>query len=116
MRLVVTLLLALLLAPIAAPVARAVAASGGDHSCCPEPPPQEASTAPCQYLAPLACCAQTVLPATASGDAPAARVLALALTPAEPALALPLAPSLRTWRAERGPPEAPFLRAIVLQL
>lgn len=116
MRLVVALLLALVIAPLAAPIARAVAVQGEDHSCCPQRPAQETSTAPCQYLAPLGCCQQTLVPASASSDAPVARVLALAPALPRPVLALSLAPLAAPWRGEHGPPQAPFLRAIVLQL
>jgi len=117
MRLVVTLLLALLVAPFAAPLARAAtAAQAEDHSCCPQAPPSEASTAPCQYLAPLACCQQTWLPASDGSTAPAAPLLALAVAPAlEPFAPIP-APHATARRAEHGPPERPYLRAIVLQL
>lgn len=116
MRLVLALLFALLIAPIAAPIAQAVAVAGEDHSCCPQAPAEETSTAPCQYLAPLGCCQQSLVPANASADAPAARVLALAGGLATPALAPSRAPHAPPWRAEHGPPQAPFLRAIVLRL
>ena len=115
MRLVVTLAFALLVAPLAAPLASAIATPAADHSCCPQPVADADSTAPCQYLAPLGCCEQTLLPAAASNAAPALRIL--------PAVAaLPETPSLReaeraeARRAGHGPPEAPYLRAIVLQL
>jgi hypothetical protein len=115
MRQVVTLLLALAIAPLAAPVARAVSSPAADHSCCPGPAP-ETSTAPCQYLAALGCCEQVMAPQSVSPDAPAARLLAAAAEPLapEPVLSSMLRAGLR--RDEHGPPEAPFLRAIVLQL
>ncbi len=116
MRLVVALLFALLSAPIAAPIAQAVAVAGEDHSCCPQAPAGETSTAPCQYLAPLGCCEQSFVPADASADAPAARVLAIYGELATPALAPSRAPHAPYRRAEHGPPQGPFLRAIVLQL
>jgi hypothetical protein len=76
----------------------------------------EASTAPCQYLAALGCCEQRMLPATASPEAPAARVLPAAAIASIAPLAPATAPPAGVWRAGHGPPEAPFLRAIVLQL
>jgi hypothetical protein len=115
MRLVVVLLLALLIAPLAAPVARAIAPAD-DHACCPEPAaPEPGSTAPCQYLAPLGCCQQALVPASAP-ESPAPLALGLALAPADPLLAPVPVSRARAWRAEHGPPQAPFLRAIVLQL
>jgi hypothetical protein len=115
MRLVVVLLLALLIAPLAAPIARAVASPGADHSCCPEPPSQTRSTAPCQYLAPLGCCEQVSAPPSVSADAPSARLFAAAAAPPAPSPA-PASVSRAGLRRDHGPPEAPFLRAIVLQL
>jgi hypothetical protein len=112
MRVVALLLFALLAAPVAAPIATAAAAPA-DHSCCPEP--TRNATAPCQYLAPLGCCEQTLAPAGAPAT-PQPTQLYVALPPGGEPLASALAPRARAPRPEHGPPQEPFLRAIVLQL
>jgi hypothetical protein len=115
MRLVVTLAFALLVAPLAAPVASAIETPGADHSCCPQPAAEAGSTAPCQYLAPLGCCDQLLLPGATSNAGPAPRLLpAVAALSETPALRETERAEAR--RADHGPPEAPYLRAIVLQL
>lgn len=113
MRLVVALLLASALGALAAPAARAVASPGADHSCCPDPVP-DGSTAPCQYLAALGCCEQVAAPPGVSVEAPRVAIVAAALPAPTPVFVFgPPAPSRRD---DHGPPQAPLLRAVVLQL
>ncbi len=105
----------LLLALIAAPIASEVFAQSDPHGCCPEPAATTDAPEPCQYVAPLACCAQLAVPATTvnahhelGGD-----FVVTALVGPSPA---PLAPTFARARNGHGPPQAERIRTIVLQL
>lgn len=103
-----------LLALMGAPVASEAFAQSDPHACCPEPAPVE--SAPCQYVAPLACCAQIGIPAPTPADG--LELVGIAL--ASPGLAseaqAPPAQFLARARNGHGPPQAAQIRTTVLRL
>lgn len=103
-----------LLALMGAPVASEAFAQRDPHACCPEAAPVE--SAPCQYVAPLACCAQIGVPA----PTPADRLEVVRLALASPGLAseagAPPAQFFARARNGHGPPQAAQIRTTVLRL
>ncbi len=106
----------LLLALFAAPVAREALAATDSHRCCPESAPAAEAPMPCQYVAPMGCCALLAVPATAAGDEPRMSPAAFAFVGPAPLPASPSAPSFAQPRIGHGPPQAPYVRTIVLRL
>jgi hypothetical protein len=106
----------LLLALFATPLARIAVAVADPHGCCPESAPAAESPAPCQYVAPLGCCAQVALPATPTGDDAQLELLGGALVAALPVVPPPSAPAVAPSRAGHGPPHGVHLRTTVLRL
>lgn len=103
-----------LLALLGAPVASEAFARRDPHACCPESAPVE--SAPCQYVAPLACCAQLGIPAPAPADGLTASGLALALPGLASEAPAPPAQVLARARNGHGPPQADQIRTTVLRL
>lgn len=106
----------LLLALFATPLARVAVAVADLHGCCPEGAPAAEAPAPCQYVAPLGCCAQVALPATQAGDDARLELLGSALAAAAPVVPPPPALTFALVRAEHGPPYSVHLRTTVLRL
>jgi len=106
----------LLLALLAVPIAREALADTDSHQCCPESAPATESPMPCQYLVPLGCCAQLGLPATAAGDGPRLSPVAFELVAFTPPAAPPRVRSLAHAGVGHWPPQALYLRTIVLRL
>lgn len=103
-----------LLALMGAPVASEAFAQRDPHACCPESAPVQ--TTPCQYVAPLACCAQIGIPAPTPADGLELFGLALASPGlASESRALPAQFFARA-RNGHGPPRAAQNRTTVLQL
>jgi len=118
---VAILLLALMGAPIAHAAhatlaAEAAHADAASHRCCPESAPLPESPVPCQFAAPLGCCAQVGLASTPiAGDLPLVPVAfaAGAVTPFPPPP--PLLAFSRDY-GEHGPPLPALVRTTVLRL
>ena len=106
----------LVLALLAAPIARAAWADTDAHRCCPENASVPESPMPCQYAAPLGCCAQLGLPATPAGDGPRLLPVALALGVVTPFPPLPPVHAFEHERSGHGPPQAALVRTTVLRL
>lgn len=106
----------LLLALLAVPVAREALADTNSHGCCPKGAPASESPMPCQYVVPLGCCVQVGLPATAAGDGPRILPVAFAFVAFTTLPAPPPARSFAYARIGHGPPQALYVRTIVLRL
>jgi len=105
-----------LLALIAAPLAGEAAAALDRHGCCPDMSLAEDARMPCQYLAPLDCCDQVGVPATAKDDGSAPASVGFAIAPAAPHVPVPPIFSSAHALHAHGPPQAAQLRATVLRL
>ncbi len=103
-----------LLALMGAPIASEAFAQSDPHGCCPESAPVE--SAPCQYVAPLACCAQIGIPAPTPSDGLEPVGLALASPGLASEAGAPPAQLLARARNGHGPPRTAQIRTTVLQL
>lgn len=112
-RAVATLVLALVLEPLAQ--AAAAAAVRSAHSCCPKQEQRAPADTPCQFAAPLVCCAQSGVSTSSSKETPPPAQLSIRPDSFVAALALP-ARQRTVLGTESPPPIPPLLRTTVLQL
>lgn len=106
----------LLLCLAGGPIASGLLAASDPHSCCAESESASERPASCQYVAPLVCCAQLGVPATATSDAPSdfpGGLVAADLAAFRP---IPPVQFLARARNGHGPPQAALVRTTVLQI